>query len=198
MKQMMSTFALAASMLFAAIPVLAATTTYRATLSGPGEAIPNASPGTGLVTLVIDDAAMTANLHVSFMDLLAGSTAAHIHCCTDSALTGAAGVATMTPTFVDFPTGVTAGTYDHSFSLADPAFYNPAFLSAHGGTADAAAAFLLNGIAANEAYLNIHTSQYPSGEVRGFLVAVPVPEPGSWAMLGIGLAGIAFCYRRRA
>ena len=198
MKQMLSTFALAASMLFAALPIQAATTTYRATLSGPGEATPNASPGTGLVTLVLDDAAMTAKLHVSFADLLAGSTAAHIHCCTVSPLTGNAGVATMTPTFIDFPTGVTSGTYDHDFSLTDSSFYNPAFVTAHGGTAATAATFLLNGIALNEAYFNIHTSQYPGGEIRGFLVAAPIPEPDSWAMLGIGLAGIAFCYRRRA
>jgi hypothetical protein len=198
MKQIVGTFALAVSMLLAAAPLHAASTTYRATLSGPAESPPNASPGTGMATLVIDDSAMTANLHVSFMDLVGTTSASHIHCCTTDPLTGAAGVATMTPSFVDFPLGVSSGVYDHSFSLADPAFYNPAFLSAHGGTADAAAAYLLNGIAANEAYLNIHTSQYPSGEVRGFLVAVPVPEPGSWAMLGIGLAGIAFCYRRQA
>ena len=197
MKQILSTFALAGSMLLAAAPIQAATTTYRATLSGPAEVIPNASPGTGMATLVIDNAAMTANLHVSFMDLLANTTAAHIHCCTDMALTGSAGVASMTPSFVDFPSGVTSGVYDHSFSLSDPSFYNPAFISAHGGTAATAAAALLSGIGMHEAYFNIHTAQYPGGEIRGFLVAAPVPEPGSWAMLGIGLAGIAFCYRKR-
>lgn len=198
MKQMLSTLTLAVSMLFAAASTQAATTTYRATLSGPAEAIPNASPGSGMATIVIDDVAMTANLHVSFMDLLGGTTASHIHCCTDTALTGAAGVATMTPSFEGFPLGVSSGAYDHSFSLADPGFYNPAFLTAHGGTAASAASFLLNGVALNEAYFNIHTTQYPGGEIRGFLVAMPIPEPGSWAMLGIGLAGIAFCYRKRA
>jgi len=31
------------------------------------------------------------------------------------------------PAFAGFPLGVTSGTYDHTFSLLDPTFYNPAF-----------------------------------------------------------------------
>jgi hypothetical protein len=76
--------------------------------------------------------------------------------------------------------------------------YDPAFLSAHGGTAQGASSALMDAIAANEAYVNIHTSTYPNGEVRGWLVAAPVPEPGSWAMLGGGLAALAALRRRRS
>ena len=46
------------------------------------------------------------------------------------------------------------------------------------------------------AYLNIHTTNFPSGEIRGFLRAVP--EPSTWAMLLLGFAGIGFIAYRRS
>jgi hypothetical protein len=47
--------------------------------------------------------------------------------------------------------------------------------------------------------VNIHTTQFPGGEIRGFLDAVP--EPAAWALmlLGFGLAGgAARMWRARA
>lgn len=85
---------------------------------------------------------------------------------------------------MDFPLTVTAGEYTHTFDLGDPAVYEPAFLASFGGTAAAASAALLDAMNGNLAYLDIHTTQYPGGEIRGFVVAAPIPEPATWGMLG--------------
>ncbi|RYI98685.1 MAG: CHRD domain-containing protein, partial [Acetobacteraceae bacterium] len=65
-------------------------------------------------------------------------------------------------------------------SLDDAASYAPAFLAANGGTAQGAYAALVDAMLANEAYVNIHTAAYPNGEIRGFVVAAPIPEPAEW------------------
>ena len=51
-----------------------------------------------------------------------------------------------------------------------------------------AEAALIAGIEHGQTYLNIHTSQFTGGEIRGFLV--PVPEPSTPFLLGCGLAGL--------
>lgn len=191
MKQSLSILALTTATLFASAAF--AQTSIRAVASGPAESPPNESPGSSVATFEIDGDLMRAE--VPFRELLAGATMAHIHCCTTSAFTGTAGIAIP---FVDFPLGVTAGTYTHAFDLTDASIYDPAFLAAFGGTPASARAALIDGINDNEAYLNIHTSEYPRGEIRGFLVAAPIPEPATWGMLGLGLAGLGMLKRRRA
>ena len=192
MKRIVSSLALAMGML--ASSAFAATTTYRAVASGPSEVTPNASPGYTIATIVIDDTAGTMQVTSPFQDLLGTTTGAHIHCCTAAPFVGGAGVATP---FTDFPLGVMDGTYSHLFDLNNAASYSAAFYTAAGSTVDGARDTLLAGIGAHEAYLNIHTNLYPGGEIRGFLVAMPVPEPSQYAMLGLGLAGVAFMVRRK-
>ena len=91
--------------LFALYPAGAHATiiTYTAILNGASESPVNASPGTGTGTVIINDILNTMDVTVSFQDLVAPNTAAHIHCCTTSPGTGTAGVATSTPTFTGLP-----------------------------------------------------------------------------------------------
>jgi hypothetical protein len=172
-----------------ASPAFAKEVEYFATLSGPAEAPPNESPGTGSVLLTLDLDLRTMTIDASFSGLLGTLTVAHIHCCTLLANEGTAGVATPTPTFPGFPAGVTSGSYMETFDMKLATSYNPAFITANGGTADSAYSVLLAGLNDGKAYLNLHSSEFPGGEIRGFLA--PVPEPETWAMLlgGLGLIG---------
>lgn len=177
-----------------ASPALAQEVEYFATLSGPAEAPPNESPGTGSVTLTLDLDLRMMTIDASFSGLLGTLTVAHIHCCTALAGEGTAGVATPTPTFPGFPAGVTSGSYMETFDMKLATSYNAAFITANGGTADSAYSALLAGLNDGKAYLNLHSSEFPGGEIRGFLA--PVPEPETYALMLAGLGLIGWAARR--
>jgi len=158
--------------------------TYTAVLSGAAES----SPGTGFATVVFDLVAHTMEVDFWFADLIGTTTASHIHAATASPGSGTAGVATQTPYFVGFPIGVTAGTYSHPFDMTLASSFNPSYITAHGGTPASAEAALAQAAFDGKAYLNIHTTYRPGGEIRGFLT---VPDPGSTLLLlGMSLAGL--------
>src|SRR5438105_10234556 len=173
----------------------AAPVKYNVFLSGPGESPANASPATGSAVVILDTTANTLFITMTFSGLLGTTTASHIHTPTAVPFTGTAGVATTTPTFAGFPLGVTSGTYDQLLDLTLASSYNPAFVTANGGTTASAEAALAAGIAAGKAYLNIHTTAFPGGEIRGFLVAAP--EPGTMAIGAVALLGLVALRRRR-
>lgn len=186
------------------IPALVAATSlahatvfqFTATLDGPSESPANASPGTGTATFSYDSVLKTFSIDTTFTGLTGNTTAAHIHAPTAVAGVSTAGVATQTPTFTGFPSGVTSGTYSQTFDLSLTASFNSTFVSNNGGTAAGAETAFINAINAGKAYLNIHTSAFPGGEIRGFLT--PVPEPGeTCVVVGALMAGFAAFRRYR-
>ena len=154
---------------------------YGATLSGSNEAPPNASPGTGTVLVTLDTTLNTMRVQATFSGLLGTSTAAHIHGNTANPLTGTAGVITSTPSFVGFPTGVTAGSMDQTYNMTLASSYSATFIASQGSVANAYST-LQNGLNSGRTYFNLHTTSFGGGEIRGFLVAVP--EPSSMVLLG--------------
>jgi hypothetical protein len=190
-----------AALMLPATAAHAATMTFVGALSGANERPdPVPSPGSGLAIVVLDPTAETIQILATFSSLTSPTVAAHIHCC--APLNTNAGVATTVPAFVGFPLGVTFGAYmSPVFSLADALIYNPAFIAAQGGLRQAEAA-LIAGIIAGQSYFNIHTVNFPGGEIRGQLAAVagvvPVPLPASIVLFGSALLGLGLLRRGKS
>src|ERR1051325_6781105 len=164
-----------------------------ATLTGSQEVPPTGSPGIGSALVTLDTVTNLLTVNVSFAGLGSPTIASHIHCCAPPGTNAL--VATTVPTFPGFPLGVTTGTYLMTFDMTLASSYNPAFITAHGGTVAGAEAALIAGLSSGQTYLNIHTTQFPGGEIRGQLQSVP--EPASLFLLGTGITAVAGALRRR-
>jgi hypothetical protein len=185
-----------AALTIAGNTVFAHDVVYTATLTGATESPVNASPAVGNAIVTFNVDTFTMRVQATFSGLLGTTTASHIHCCTAVAGTGTAGVATVTPTFTGFPLGVTAGSYDATYNMSLASSWNSAFVTANSSVANAFTA-LSTALDSGTAYLNIHTSAFGGGEIRGFLTAAPVPEPETYGMLLAGLALVSAVARRR-
>ena len=169
---------------------------YYGTLAGSNEFPANSSPGTGKTIVTISGNNM--RVEVTYSGLVSqtsagaasGTTASHIHASATQpplSLINNTGVATQTPTFSGFPQGlgVLGGTYDRTFDMTLATSYNAAYVTANGGTPAAAFAALKTQIAQGRAYLNIHSTAFPGGEIRGYLLPCPtinVSIPDAWAL----------------
>jgi CHRD domain-containing protein/PEP-CTERM motif-containing protein len=150
--------------------IASAQTTYQAFLSGSQEVGPNASPATGFGTVVLNAAQTQITVDESWTGLTAPATASHIH--------GPAGVGTNASVLFPF-SGVPAAT---SGAIPEQTF----------AITPTQVGYLQSGLL----YMNVHDANFPGGEIRGQLTLVP--EPGTWALFGLGSLGLAWVMRRRA
>jgi hypothetical protein len=166
MKKILSIIVLGAVM---ATGIASAQTTFEAFLSGLGENPPNAAPGTGIGTVVLNAAQNQITVDESWSGLLAAATASHIH--------GPGGVGTNASVIFPF-TGVPAAT---AGSIPEQTF--------------AINATQVGWLFSGYLYMNVHTSAFPGGEIRGQLLVVP--EPGTLALAGVGAASLGLMARRK-
>jgi hypothetical protein len=150
--------------------IASAQTTFQAVLLGLGENPPNASPASGFGTVVLNLAQTQITVDESWSGLTAPATASHIH--------GPGGVGTNAPILFPF-SGVPAAT---AGSIPTQTF----------SITPTQVGYLFAG----NLYMNVHTSVFPGGEIRGQLLLVP--EPGTALLVGLGIVALGFIFRRRS
>jgi hypothetical protein len=113
----------------------------------------------GLATVAVDPVAEEISVTLALFNFSTGTTAGHIHV----APRGIAG-----PVVINFPipTGRT-GDLPLTFRVGASAFV------ARPEIGIATMADAIQAIVGGGAYVNIHTSQFPAGEIRGQLVPIP-------------------------
>ena len=186
MKTLLFKFATLCSLLVLYGVAHATTIHFTTILSGSNEIPANASIGTGTGDVYYDDVLHTLQVNLTWADLSGTTTASHMHAPSTAAqissalpFNGSWGVATQPGTFTGFPTGTTSGSYSGAaYSLLNISNYTAGFVTANGGTAASAEAALLSYMLSGEAYLNIHTTAFPGGEIKGYLT---VPDNASTA-----------------
>jgi hypothetical protein len=145
----------------------AAVFNYTCAMNGFQEVPPTTSQGIATCVLTMNDATLNLSGTGSVQFLSAAPTGFHIH----NAAYGVSGpivqdlgVASISGGNINFSINMTAATFASLKAIMD----------------------------ARNGYMNIHTANFPGGEIRGQIA--PVPEPASLAALGLGAVALV---RRR-
>ncbi|MDA8562963.1 CHRD domain-containing protein [Mariniblastus sp.] len=149
------------------------------------------SPGSGFGTVTLDTETNLLSYDFTWSDLFGDLTKLHIHGPASADMSNPQHIVEIFgPPEVPTELATTSGTVSGSFVLQtleqegfDP--LSPDFITET----------LTNG----QAYLNVHTTVFGMGEIRGNLgtpVTQTVPEPNSFLVFGLGFAALAL--RRRA
>jgi hypothetical protein len=166
MKRLLCGAAVAAALLISATPSSAQVVNLTATLTGAEET--TATPGVlGLLTGAVGTATVSVDatneevaVQLQLFNFATGTSAGHIH-------VGPRGVAGPVVLSFPIPAGRT-GDLPLSFRLGSAAFAAQPQIGIN------TMQDLIQAIVGGGAYVNIHTSQYPAGEIRGQLTPVPV------------------------
>ena len=168
----------------------AAIQVYSFNLDGLQEVPANASPAAGSAQFTIDDSLDTITFVLTAFNLQGTFAAAHIH----------------GPAMAGFNAFVVFGLTGANADYAGPVMAGPIPIAnsymLYG--ADKAASGMTPNLAASINaqpwlyYVNLHTSDFPGGEIRGQLA--PIPEASTYAMMlgGLGLVGFMAARRRRS
>jgi hypothetical protein len=127
------------------------TFTFNNRYSGSQEVPPNASSGTGTIIGSYNHVTNTISYTIIFSGLLSTTVAAHFHA---PAMPGVN--APVIIGYAGFPTGVTAGTYSNAHVITD---------------------LQESQLFSRLWYSNIHTAQFPGGEIRTQIVLSPPCTP---------------------
>jgi hypothetical protein len=166
MKRTIPTLAFLSSIAAMALPAQAALITFTATLDASQQVPPNTSTATGTGSVVLDDVADTMTVNMSWQGLTGPALAAHIH--------GPGAVGTNAAILFPFSNvpAATSGSIPEQVIAITPA--------------------QISDLEAGLYYMNIHTPNFPLGEIRGQLV----PEPATTLLVASGVLGLAVHARR--
>ena len=157
---------------------------FTATLTGTADG-GGGRTGTGTFLFTLTGTTMT--ISGTFSGLSANSTAAHIHGPAGPLPAQAGVLYDFTPSGLNLATlGSTSGGINGTFGLVP---------KGTGGSYTVAQQ--MADLNAGLWYLNVHSTAFPGGEIRGQILAVP--EPSTLALVGLGVGSLlAWGVRRRA
>lgn len=163
----------------------AATQVYSFNLNAQQEVPTNVSQAAGSMQITINDTTNVISYQFTGFNLLGSFTMAHIH----RALAGVNG-----PVVYDLvPAADYSGPVTFGPNISIPNSW--ALLGQNETNMSAGLGLLINTTPWNY-YVNIHTSVFTGGEIRGQLA--PIPEPSTYAMFAAGLGVVGLMWRRRA